>query len=97
MKVDVNHKGKVFTDYITKDPIPIITQTLTNRISGVFHLRQDIRIKDGLNDEEHFIAITDATVFDFNGDVEQYRSAFLTLNRDSIIWLIPQEELKTQG
>jgi hypothetical protein len=97
MKVDVNHKGKVFTDYITKEPVPIIVQTSTNRISGMFHLRKDIRVKDGINDEEQFIAITDATVFDCVGEVEQYRSAFLTLNRDSIIWLIPQEELIAQG
>lgn len=94
MKFHTDEKGKVFTDYVSKDPVPIVAQTTTNRISGMLHVSHGTRLKDELNDQGHFVAITDAAVFDRTGKIEEYRSAFLALHRDSIIWLIPQTKIQ---
>ena len=93
MTTDYDEKGKFFTEIIPKENIPVIIQTATNRIEGLFHARYDNRLKDELNSEvdEQFMAITDAVVYDSDGD-ELYTSNFLALNRDTIIWLIPQNE-----
>lgn len=94
MKHQVDEKGKVFTDYVSKDPVQIVAQTATNRISGMLHVSRGTRLKDELNGQGYFVAITDAAVFDKRGEIEEYRSSFLALHRDSIIWLIPQTELQ---
>ncbi len=93
MTTDYDEKGKFFTEIIPKENIPVIIQTTTNRIEGLFHARYDNRLKDELNNEadEQFMAITDAVVYDADGN-ELYTSNFLALNRDTIIWLIPQNE-----
>ena len=93
MTTDYDDKGKIFTEIIPKENIPVIIQTTTNRIEGLFHTRYDNRLKDELNSQvdEQFIAITDAIVYDGDGN-ELYASNFLALNRNSIIWLIPQNE-----
>jgi hypothetical protein len=97
MKHQIDEKGKVFTDYVPKDPVQIIAQTATHRISGTFHVRHDTRLKDELNEQECFLAITEAAIFDRSGEVEEYRSDFLALHRDSIIWLIQQTDVQSPG
>jgi hypothetical protein len=91
MTTEFNEKGKYFTEVIPKANVPVIIQTLVSRIEGCFHARYDNRLKDELNSEidEQFMAITDAVIYDLDGN-ELYRSNFLALNRDSIVWLIPQ-------
>ena len=96
MKYHVDEKGKVFTDYVSKEPLQVIIQTSTNRISGVVHVSHGTRLKDELNDQGYFIAITDAAVFDAAGQVEEFHSAFLALGRDAIIWLIPETEIHSR-
>ena len=93
MTMDYDDRGKIFTEIIPKENIPVIIQTATNRIEGLFHARYDNRLKDELNSQidEQFMAITDAVVFNADGN-ELYSSNFLALNRNSIIWLIPQNE-----
>jgi hypothetical protein len=41
--------------------------------------------------QDQFIAVTDAEVYGLNGQL-LYRSEFLTLNKQHIIWLRPDEE-----
>ncbi len=91
MSRHVDHKGKYFTDIVTKEPIIATIQTLTARITGYVHVRVQQRIKDDLNRDEQFIAVTDAIVTNTRGEVV-YRSDFLTVNRDHIIWLSPNTE-----
>lgn len=93
MTTDFDDRGKFFTKIVPKESIPVIIQTSRNRIEGLFYARYDNRLKDELNNEvdEKFIAITDAVVYADDGN-ELYTTNFLALNRDSIIWLIPQDE-----
>ena len=94
---DLGEKGKIFTNVVPKTPVPAIIQTITHRISGEVYMKPDERLKDELNRSEQFLAVTDAKVFNENGDVI-FTSKFLTLNRDHIVWLIPDTEMiKTNG
>ncbi|HVN54125.1 MAG TPA: hypothetical protein VMT46_07320 [Anaerolineaceae bacterium] len=94
MITEFDDKGKIFTNVIAKKPVPAVVQTLTHRIHGEVHVRPSERLKDEMNRSEKFLAITDAIVYDTRGQ-EIYRCGFLTLNRDQIVWLIPDEEIST--
>jgi hypothetical protein len=91
MNVRYDEKGKFFTDVITKDPIPSIIQTLVTQISGNVHVRLNDRVKDELNRGEKFLAVTDAEVFNLQGQ-KISEAEFILINRDHIIWIIPKED-----
>jgi hypothetical protein len=90
-----DEKGKIFTNIIPKTPVPSTIQLTTHRIHGQVYMKPDERLKDELNRSDQFLAVTDAIVFDANGK-EVYKCKFLTLNRDQIVWLIPDNDLITE-
>jgi len=93
MVTQYDEKGKIFTQVVSKEPILVVVQTAQNIIHGQMHVRPDTRLKDELNNlRERFVAVTDATVHTLQGD-EIYRSSFLVLNVDHIVWITPQEQL----
>ena len=95
MTVHYDEKGKFFTEVVSKESLPVIIQTDHNFIRGNYHIPPDARVKDDLNQcEDMFIAVTDAVVYDKDGREEKYRTAFLALNRNEIVWLIPEEDLE---
>jgi hypothetical protein len=51
-------------------------------------------VSDELNQSDKFIAVTDATIFDSQGDLS-YKCDFITVNRDHIIWIMPEEATHT--
>jgi hypothetical protein len=91
MVMQIDDKGKIFTQVITKNPHSVVIQTTRQMIHGTIHVRPTERVMDEINNSEKFIAVTDATVTDLNGNL-LYESSFLTLNRDQIIWLIPLDD-----
>lgn len=92
MSVRIDAKGKIFTDVVRKDEVPVLIQTLTNVIHGNIFLRPEQRIKDGLNDNpENFIAVTDAEIYSPAGQL-LHRAGFLTVNKQHIVWLRPDDE-----
>ena len=94
MSIRIDAKGKIFTDIVRKDEIPVLIQTVTNLVHGHIYLRPEQRIKDELNtNQDHFIAVTDAEVYGPgpNGQL-LYRSDFLTLNKSHVVWIRPDEE-----
>jgi hypothetical protein len=93
MTTEFDEKGKIFTNVISKRPIPVLIQTSTQRIQGKLHVPPTERIKDELNASEQFLAITDAVIYGDGGEI-LYKSQFLTINRNYIVWLIPEEELQ---
>jgi len=44
-----DEKGKIFTEVVTKLPVPIMMQTTTHRVLGNIHVRPDQRLKDELD------------------------------------------------
>jgi hypothetical protein len=91
MSLHYDEKGKFFTDYVSKDTVKAIIQTTGNRIEGILYTRADERISDMLNRTEKFIAVTDASIYDLEGNA-LYTSEFLALNVDMVVWLIPEDE-----
>jgi hypothetical protein len=51
----------------------------------------DERVKDELNQGEQFLAITDAIVYNLQGQ-KIYDAEFMLINRDHVIWIVPDEE-----
>jgi hypothetical protein len=92
MYTQFEEKGKIFTNVISKRPIPVTIQTTIQIIKGKFHVRPEGRLKDELNTTEEFLAVTDAEIYDLNKNL-QYECAFLSINRSHIIWLAPDEDL----
>lgn len=85
-------KGKIFTDVITKEPVKVILQTTNHLIKGELHIRINQRLKDELDNSNPFLAITNATISDLNGQA-LYQTNFMAVNRNHIIWLIPEKEI----
>jgi hypothetical protein len=91
MKIHFDDKGKFFTDIISKTPVPANIQTISHRIEGIIYTREDKRVIDELIDEDQFMAVTDAVVYDKQGE-PLYTCMFLSLNKAHIVWLIPSVE-----
>ena len=95
MTIRVDSKGKTYTDIVRKDEVPALIQTVSNLIHGHIYMRPGLRLKDELNGlAEMFIAVTDAEVYNANGQVLVH-SEFLTLNKNQIVWVRPDEEAPT--
>jgi hypothetical protein len=91
MTTRFDEKGKYFSTVINKIPIPVVIQTEVNRLEGHYHIRPEIRLKDGINnDVEKFIALTDVIIFTLNGE-KLYETDFLIVNRKNIVWLFPKD------
>jgi hypothetical protein len=96
MSLEFNEKGKYFTDIISKVTIPAVIQTVMHRIEGSVHIRLDERVKDELDRNELFLAVTNAKVFGLDGAV-LYETDFMTVSRSQIVWVIPSEAAASDG
>ena len=85
-----DEKGKIFTEVVTKMPIPIMMQTTTHRVLGNIHVRPDQRLKDELDRTESFLAVTEASILDADGKTV-HRTDFLAVRRDQIVWVAPED------
>lgn len=81
-------KERGFRPFVNTTQYPVIIQTTYNRIHGNLHTRENERIKDAVNSNELFIAITNVQIFDADGVIEMKKSDFLAINRSNIIWII---------
>jgi hypothetical protein len=88
-----DEKGKIFTPVIAKEPVAVIVQTVMHRITGNIHIHPEERIKDELDRPEAFLAVTEAKVFNTDGQ-EIHSAAFISINRQHIIWVLPLADLK---
>lgn len=91
MTIEFDDKGKFYTDVITKGPVPATIQTVTQRLHGSIHVRRDQRLKDELDIDEKFLAVTDAIIYNLDGTV-LHQTKFLALRRDQIVWILPDSE-----
>lgn len=92
MTIRFDEKGKFYTDVLSKESVAVVIQTETFVIHGKVHVQPNERLKDELNNNEQFLAVTEAIIYDADGS-EKYRSDFLTVNRNHIIWIVPVNEL----
>lgn len=89
MLTEYDEKGKIYTEVVSKIAMYATIQTITHCMRGRVHVRRDERIKDELNREEGFLALTEVTVFNAEGNV-LYDVPFLTVQRAHIVWVIPE-------
>lgn len=81
-----------FRPFVNTSQFPVIIQTAQNQIHGNLHTRENERIKDALNANEEFIAITNVRVYDAQGLTQLRRSDFLAINRSQIIWVVEKPQ-----
>jgi len=89
-------KGKIYTQVISKSPIKVILQTAFHRIIGYIHVRIGERMKDELDTAVYFLAVTDAVVFDPTGSTQLFKTNFMAVNRNQIVWAIPEDDLDSE-
>jgi len=90
MTIEYDDKGKIFTEIVSKVPVPATIQTTTHLIRGRLHVRKDQRIKDELDLNEKFIALTDVNVLGPDGQT-LFQAPFLAVRRSHIVWVIPEQ------
>lgn len=95
MTMPFGEQSKFFTAVISKEAIDVTIQTLTHLIKGQIHVKPGERLKDGINQTELFLALTNATILDSNGK-ELYHTGFLAVNRTHVIWLLPDEQTMSE-
>jgi hypothetical protein len=93
MTFEYDDKGKFFTDVISKIPVSAMVQTTTHLVEGSIHVRRDERVKDELSRTQNFLALTDAKVFDSEGNI-LYASDFIAIQTQQIVWVLPKEDNK---
>lgn len=91
MTIEYDEKGKIFTDIVSKVAIPATLQTTTHLMRGYVHVRRDQRIKDELDVNENFLAVTDVTVLSMDGQT-LFRAPFLAVRRSHIVWVVPEQD-----
>jgi len=96
MTTHFDDKGKIFTQVVSKKPVPVILRTAQNTLQGILHVRPTERIIDELNSSLQFVAITDARILNEAGGT-LYTTGFITVNKEHIIWVIPEEEIQDQA
>jgi hypothetical protein len=93
---EFDKKGKIFTKVLQKIPVDVHIQTLTHLIKGKYHVHPDTRIKDDLDKSEMFLAVTDVSLYDLAGKLIK-NCDFLSVNRQHIVWVFKDGDLKDAG
>jgi len=91
MTIEFDDKGKIFTDIVSKVPVQVVVQTTLQLLRGRMHVRRGERIKDELDRDELFLAMTDVEVVGSEGQV-LFQSPFIAVLRNQIVWVMPENE-----
>jgi hypothetical protein len=96
MTIEYDEKGKIFTEVVSKVAIQATIQTTTHLMRGHVHVRRDQRIKDELDINENFLALTDVSVLSSDGQI-LFQAPFLAVRRSQIVWVLPEETRHEEG
>ncbi len=91
MTIEYDEKGKFYTDVVKKLPLPVVIQTTTHLVRGLVHVRDGERLKNELERDEKFLAVTNASIYE-GGDKVLYTVPFMAVQRAQIIWIMPVDE-----
>lgn len=89
MSIEYDEKGKIFTEVVSKVAVYATLQTTTHMLRGRIHVRRDQRVKDELDREESFLALTEVSVLGADGKV-LFHTPFLAVRRSHIVWVKPE-------
>ena len=90
--LEYDEKGKIYTNVVSKIPVTALVQTTQHLIRGTLHVRQGERVKDELDRDELFLAVTNASVLAADGKTVLHEAPFLAVRRNQIVWIIPLTE-----
>ncbi|KAF0111591.1 MAG: hypothetical protein FD147_772 [Chloroflexi bacterium] len=93
MVTQFDEKGKIFTTLVSKQPVKVLIQLLTNQILGEIHVKRDGRLKDELDSTPKYIAVTNASILSVDGSTTLTKCRFMTINNNQIVWIIPETDL----
>jgi hypothetical protein len=91
MTIEYDNKGKFYTDIVKKQPVSVVIQTATHLVRGLVHVREGERLKNELERDEIFLAVTHAAVYNADDKV-LFTAPFMALQRVQIIWIMPMDE-----
>ena len=91
MTIEYDEKGKFYTDIVKKLPVSSVIQTATHLVRGLVHVRQGERLKNELERDEKFIAVTNATVHGVDDQI-LFSAQFLAIQCTQIVWIMPADE-----
>jgi hypothetical protein len=86
----VDERGKYFTEKVSTQHIAVLVLTTKGEVRGKAHLPAGTRIKDLLNGQDQFVAVTDATMTGYDPGTSHIR--FIAINKIHIISVIPLED-----
>jgi hypothetical protein len=92
MATQIEGQEEVSFQYISKKPTPVFIQTSNHRLHGDVHVGLGKRLKDELDGGLKFVPVTNVVVYGEDGEV-LYRTHFLLINRDQLVWILPDEDL----
>ena len=96
MNIEFDEKGKFFTNVVTKVSVPATIQTTNQLLRGQVHIRKGERLKDELDRDEPFLAMTNVSVLGADGQV-QFEAPFVAVQRSQIVWVFPHQEEEEPG
>lgn len=90
MTIEYDEKGKFYTDVVSKLPVSAVIQTTNHLVRGFVHIRQGERLKNELERNEIFLAVTEASVYT-DDDKVLFTAPFMAVQRNQIVWIMPVE------
>jgi len=91
MTIEYDDKGKYYTDIVKKQPVPVVVQTVTHLLRGQVHVREGERLKNELERNETFLAMTNASVYGADDKV-LFTVPFMAVQRAQVVWIMPVAE-----
>ncbi len=88
---EYDERGKIFTKVVSKVAVSVVIQTTGQLIHGKIHVKPEERLSDELNLDEMFLPVTNAIIYNLEGQI-LYEANFLSINRSQIIWVLPAAE-----
>jgi hypothetical protein len=91
MTIEYDEKGKYYTDIVKKIPVPVVIQTITHLVRGLVHVRDGERLKNELERDETFLAVTSASVYGAD-DKALFTVPFMAVHRAHVVWIMPTDD-----
>ena len=95
MTINYDEKGKIFTNIVVKEAVEARIQTTSHLIEGEIHIRPEDRMKDELDLDEPFLAVTNVSVFNANQEVI-FRTKFIAIRRDQVVWITTVKDIERE-
>jgi hypothetical protein len=87
LTIEYDDKGKLYTNIIQKTKVAATIQTVLQRIQGHIHVSNEQSLKDELEQNESFLAVTASTIINPEGEAPQ-QNKFIVIQRSHITWVV---------